>query len=387
MLKKAFIGSCTFTVQGFDLDKLSNIIMSDCKIHSLTVAQDVLNVSVSFLDKDALLNIFNKNNCIYELVDETGMLRHLIRYKNRYGIFIGLLTGLLLAFLMSNIVFKTELVYTGEYQSSLSDELLDVLENEGVKTGAFIPNIDFRELEAVIYSLFDEVAWTSIGHEGSVVTVNIATVTDKLHGMRSSLPSNIVASRDGVIVDARVLMGQLDVLIGSAVTEGDLLISGVSDSRNGMTYYYHSMGEIIAEFDEEYVFTQEYLSVTQFKGKTKTIPSLKLFDMEISLWAAPKGNYAVEQSLTPIKIFGVEMPFSIIKNEYSEIVEDIIKYSEAEAEEELLRRIKILEEFTLKDYEILKKTVTKSSDHSSVSFTVKYKLKGDIGKQQTIFTK
>ncbi len=386
-MHKLLFGTATYIIEGFDVDKLINGICKICKVYSIFTENESLNVTVSFKDKEKLCSYLCDKGCVISLLSETGLLRVIQKYKLRAGIAVGTILSLVLCIFLSNIVMHTRVIFSDNYDEKLSDDIVSVLRDNGVYSGAYIPSVNFRELESIVYSMFDDISWVSIGHEGSVVTVNVSIASIKDSNRREHYPSNIVAARDGIIVDARVLAGQLEVLLGSAVSEGEILVNGISESRNGNVYYYHSIAEITAEFDEEYVFKQEYIDVSTVIGDTKTVHALGFFDFIIPFGIAPKGDYSIDISYKDAKIFGATLPFKIITYTYSKQYDDIVYYTYESAMEEINRRISILEDELLNEYKILDRLIIEESDDSGVSLTVKYKLRGEIGIQQRIFAK
>ncbi len=383
MLYKYIIGTVTVKIQGFDLDKLCNEIASKCKVLMLCKESDCLIVKLSWLDRNKLMVIINDNSCVYEVLSEKGLFRYIYNYRHRYGLIVGAVLVLILTIFLSNFAIRIDFIFEGDYDEDISDDVTSLLESRGLTVGTYLPNVDFRSLNADIASQFDNISFLSIGNKGPVVLVNIGLSPDKAEFQEKRMPSNIIAERDGVIVMPIVLSGELSVLIGDAVSEGELLVSGIVDSRNGKTYYYHSIGEIIAEFEEEYILRQSFVDVTQTYGKAKTVYSISLFDLNIPFGIVPKGNY-IESYKDIIRLgsFG-----AIEKHEFRELTEDIIDYTEESARYELNRRIETLEESTLSDYEILSREISETVDESGITYLIKYKLKGDIGKQQPIFAK
>ena len=61
-----------------------------------------------------------------------------------------------------------------------------------------------------------------------------------------SAVTNIVARRSGLITKVEALEGQAMVLPGTTVTEGQLLISGVSETEHIGARFVHSMGAVWA---------------------------------------------------------------------------------------------------------------------------------------------
>lgn len=379
------LGSIAIKIDCFEPEKLMDRIYSSCKVLSLYVNDDTIYVTIRPQQMNKLFDLLNKSECIYEITNQTGFCYIIRKYIRRYGIILGTVLACTIVILLSNMVMKIEIIGTDD--DKLKSEILGVLKNEGLYAGAFLPSINFMELESKLSSISDDIAWASIGHEGSLVCVNIIESTDKQVFLSKRIPSNIVASRDGIIVNAEVLSGKLCVLIGSAVSKGEILVSGIVERANGRAYYYHSIANITAEFDESFEIHQDYVCKTSTYGEVTYEKGLKFFDYELTLPSLRnyQGEFSKESKTVKLDIFGLELPFGIITNKYSEIITDVKLYTTQTALEEAYRRLEIIEDNLLEGNEIIHRNVTEICDETGVTLIVTYKLQGDIGKQVEIF--
>ena len=379
------LGSVTVKIDCFELEKVIDKIYSTCKVLFLYTDNDSIYVKIRPKQTKKLFDSLDKSHCAYEITNQTGLWFIIGKYIKRYGITLGAVLACTIVILLSNMVMKIEIIGTDD--DKLKSEILGVLKNEGLYAGAFLPSINFMELESKLYSISDDIAWASIGHEGSLVCVNITESTNKQVILSKRIPSNIVASRDGIIVNAEVLSGKLSVLIGSAVSKGELLVSGIVERANGRAYYYHSIANITAEFEESFEIHQDYVCKSSTYGDVTYEKSLMFFDYELTLpsFKNHQGEYSKESKTVMLDIFGLELPFGIVTNKYSEIITDVKLYTTQTALEEAYRRLEIIEDNLLEGNEIIHRNVTEICDETGVTLIVTYKLQGDIGKQLEIF--
>ena len=238
-----------------------------------------------------------------------------------------------------------------------------------------------------LFEVSPDVSWASIGHSGSVVTVNISMPTNKVKSEEGRIPCNIVAAHDGRIVSADVLVGEFTSLIGSGVKKGDILVSGIVDNKNGNAYYRHSIAKVIAEYEETVAFEQKLYDRIETDGETVYKKSLCFFEYEIPLpgFKQPSENARISSDYTPIMLFGLRLPIGVRTDGYTEIIKKNKIFTTESAEAELQRKLDIYEKNLIADQEILQKDVSIDVIDDTVRLTAKYLLKGDIASESPIF--
>lgn len=383
-LNQALLGSAVIKIDSIDPKALCNKLLDSCKAISLSTAGESITVKIYYTDLKKVISLLEHESCIYKVENCCGILYKLSKYSKRYGIFIGVLLSVIVIVYMSNIAMSIQINCEYAYES-LIDDVLSVLKDLGVYPGAFLPSINCLKIEAEIFEVFDDISWVSVGCEGSKVIVNMTLAPQKSEYQTKRIPSNIVASRDGVIVDAKVLAGELSVLIGDAVSEDELLVSGIVERQNGTAYYYHSIGEIIAEFDEIYTVRQSYIDKAQVTGSSVYKTHFKLYDYIFGNNKPPYENFTEEEYEQVLTVFGIKLPLCICHYKLTEIKEDIKFYDNDSATEQARKKLDILERELLAQYEIIDSDITVSYDENGVVLTVKYTLRGNIGKQEYIF--
>ncbi len=91
-----------------------------------------------------------------------------------------------------------------------------------------------------------EVSWLAVNVRGCVAHVQVVERHRPPKAADRSTVTNIVARRAGLITKVEALEGQAMVLPGATVTEGQLLISGVSETEHIGARFVHSMGSVWA---------------------------------------------------------------------------------------------------------------------------------------------
>ncbi|MCD7732662.1 MAG: sporulation protein YqfD [Oscillospiraceae bacterium] len=387
LLFMRLIGIITVRVDGFDMGTVINRLRKECKVISLDTKGDTVYATLPFYYEKKLEDISYQNNCVLEITSRKGVYFHLRKYRKRYGFAVGILVSILLSFYLSNIVFSIRIVGTDD--ESIIYEVRGILEEEGLKAGAFIPNLNFLKLQTRLFEIDDDISWVSIGNSGSVVTVNLRTVVEKVKTDEGRIPCNIIATEDAQIVDINVLVGHLEILIGDAVAKGDLLVSGYVERGSGRTYYYHSIANITAVFERIVTFEQSIYDRKVVDGETYYAKSLSIFDIDILIpnLNVLSGSYITDTYRANFNLFGIELPIGITTTEYTEQIYKLNIYTLDEAEEIVYEKLENYEENLIGDYEIMNKDVAVEKTDSSVVLTCTYTLKGDIGIESPIFAK
>lgn len=381
------LGTTLIKATGFEEQKLVDDIKNTCKVISLNKENDAIYVEIDFFDSKKAINLCEMHGFVVEILREKGIAFTVAKYLKRYGLLLGVAISLALIIYFSNIVMRIDIVGTSD--EAILHEITEILNSKGVSAGSYIPSINFSQANLNLTKLCDEIAWSSISHSGSVIKVEVALVTPKEETTDRRIPSNIIAERDGVIVKAEVLSGVLEVLVGDAVAKGDLLVSGIIERRNGVTYYYHSFGDILAEYEEEIVINQKYSVTNKSYGDTHYTKSLRIFDADFDLPSikTKTGNYDTSLDTVYLYFFGIKLPIGITTKTYTEVIYDNKLLSTEQAFYEAYRLLDNYEKNILKDEEIVSRNVEEIMTEQGVQLKVKYKLIGEIGAQQEIFAK
>ena len=136
----------------------------------------------------------------------------------------------------------------------------------------------------------DKFAWLWIHLDGNKATVSVKERTPIPDMVSAEDYSNCVASRDGVVVGIMPRKGRQIVKIGDVVKKGDLLISGISETKTGEVRYVHADGIVMAKtwYTKNGIYnhtrTDRYLT-----GKSK-----KVYYLEIAGNRMPIGKVDID---------------------------------------------------------------------------------------------
>ena len=120
--------------------------------------------------------------------------------------------------------------------------------------------------------------WAAMRHTGNRLVVEVREATEKPEMYLDRQPCNLVAAKPAQIVDLSIRDGQVMRLIGDAVQEGELLVSGILADDKGHTTLHHASGSVIGEYQETQTFFCSYAQSIRTKtGRCKENQSLNFF--------------------------------------------------------------------------------------------------------------
>lgn len=304
-------------------------------------------------------------------------------------LFIALAFGIIIfsvMYFLSNRIVSVNVETNNEY---LRKKISFILENNNVKTGTYIPSLNFDKIENRLKISLNEISDAIINRNGSEITVKIIEAEKKPNIANTENPCNIIAECDMKICDAKVYKGKLFAPAGSEIRQGDIIISGKYKSeKSEVLLLRHADGIIKAEFKKEVVFTQKKADIKLSEsGKSYSIKKLKFFSLNLNLGNRKKNiysNFIVKQNTKTLSLFGKKMPVSLITSRYKEKTPCISICSDEYASELITKQKEVFEKNVLSDYKIINSESKTEISDNSITQTVTYTLYGSVGIRQDI---
>jgi similar to stage IV sporulation protein len=260
----------------------------------------------------------------------------LLRLKNRPGLAIGILLAILIVTLGSRVLWDVRI----DGEASISEaELLAVLADHGVRPGAFISRLDVGDIQTRIKAEHEKIAWISVNVIGTVAYVE---VIEEAVPPEKKIPegdgTNLVASRDGIIVGYEVIAGEPMFSVGQPVLKGELLVGGLIDSERFGYRAVEAKGRVLAL--TEYVFEVEipYEYAVRIPEK-KEICEISIIFFGLRQKFFKKGGFLgseYDKIYSDIYIYskgGVKVPVGISVASYPIYTESVVFRTEDEARE------------------------------------------------------
>ena len=174
--------------------------------------------------------------------------------------------------------------------------------------------------------------------------------------------TNIVAAESGQIVEIKILNGEKAVEVKDIVKEGDLLISGVSDSQSQGVKYTNARGEIYAIVNKDIEISVPYENECKiYTGKVYSKKRIKIFSKLINF---SLNNHKYDEFYDKIEkekeilLFGkYKLPIVIYETRYYQYKIEKQVYATNEVIDIAMAKLRHDLEIELKDAELVSKTI------------------------------
>lgn len=226
-----------------------------------------LTASMQVYDYKNIRSIASKSKLKMSVTGRHGLPFYAQKYKQRAGLLIGAAVGAVIIAVLSQFIWYIDAPPTNSLSTS---QILSALEENNVKVGSYINSIDTENTERKLILQNDQIGWISLNIMGSTMSVNIEEKAPKPDTPDFKTPCNIKANNDGVITGIKTSKGETKVMKGSGVVKGDLLVSGIVETKQETIEYVHASAEIMADviYNKEYILPKsyDYYSVTENKS-------------------------------------------------------------------------------------------------------------------------
>lgn len=386
----SFKGRITFEAVSPDTSDFINAIKESCiSADNIRYKNGKIIGEIYKNDFAELKEVGNSCNAQISILERSGIIFDVQRYKKRIGLVVGAVIALWIIVFLSDIVMIID-VYGNE---KISDSrILSLANDAGIYIGAHISDIDLRKAERVMVSSSDGISWIGIRSSGSKVQIEVSEMDNIPELVPKNIPCNIVSTKDAQIVGINnVYSGMLVQLINNGVKKGDLLISGTVDDGKGGVYYTHSIGEIIGRYTETITFTQPYIDeIIEYTDKS-VVKSIHFLGCKIPLSLKKNNleNYEFNEKITYLELLGIQLPIGMVYSEYKTYTIQQIEYDSEQAKNILLDKIKQYEHnfFADEDVIIIDKKVEYVEINGSLKASVRYTVEGNIGVSKEIMVK
>ncbi len=275
------------------------------------------------------------------------------RYRKRIGILVGIGLFVLILTVSSNFVWTIKVEGNEQMDSAV---IMQTMEELGLRAGVMKSSLDISAMELEGLKKLEELSWLSVNIRGSVATIEVRERTMPPEMLDEKTPCNVVASADGYIVRLEAYEGSTKVRVGDSVVKGDLLISGVMESKLETTRFVHARGTVIANtnrvVETEVPLQQEK---TVYLGQEKKKYALKLFGFRIPIYfSEPKeGEWEKTAEISCLNILGLELPIAFESVQYRAIskTSETITQGQAQslAQEQIAKQIETLGDLKIID--------------------------------------
>ena len=295
-----------------------------------------------------------------------GPVFALRRMHLRPGMVVGLFLFLALLQLFSSRVW----VIRVEGNTTVSDQAIcDVLAPLGIYEGADFDNTDLTAVRLTALQQLPQLTWLAVNQNGSILTVEVKERTESAP-LTDDTPANLVAACDGVVLHVDTAVGQAMVKAGDAVRRGDLLISGVMDSKVGPQLK-HAIGSVTARTTRTLTVTVPLAETVSVPAHTLTRTELSVFGHRIPLYTSNTitGEPTVTVEQHPLTAAGVALPLRLTHTRFHYTMTAVHTHTEAEALTLAEQRLAQQESALQGVFGVESRTVSTQTDATSVTLT------------------
>jgi similar to stage IV sporulation protein len=235
------------------------------------------------------------------------------RFRHRPALAVGVV-GCGLALLLGSF-FIWDFEVEGN-ETVPTERILRALEENGVTIGSFGLSLDGADLRNRVLLEIPELSWLTVNVSGCRAVVQVRERTPAPTLWDETSPTNVVARRAGLVLELQALNGAAAVLPGSAVTEGQLLISGVEDTDTFGARMLAGLGSVRARTWYS-LTTRVPLTAAEkrYTGREKTLVSLTLGKRRVKFFSnssiqGEKCDKLIKRH--PWTLLGVPLPVTLV---------------------------------------------------------------------------
>ena len=303
-----------------------------------------LRAAIDRAELPRLRQVLTQTDAVLTVVRTEGAPEVWRQYRRRYVLLAA--AGLLMLMMALGSTHIWAFQVTGN-DTVPTETILRTLEKYGVALGAR-SRIRQEELRNHVLLELPDVVWLTVNMRGCTAHVQVVERQRPPHLYTDGEITNVVAARDGLVTSVQALDGEAQVMAGSTVTAGQVLISGVVDSDRRGYRLLHGMGQVWARTWYE-LSVSVPLTVREKGQETEAVTRLAVDVGRNRIKIYGKGSMTgpdcdkmtlYHQARLP---FGLMLPVKLaVERTVRHAMEEAerpIADARAEAEEQLMRRL------------------------------------------------
>lgn len=352
---------------------LNYLIYNKIYYDSLNKYNEYFVLDVSY---DDYLYIRRRYKC--HIVKYYGKKNIVNMYENNKYVLLSLIISFMLLFLLCNTIFDIKI-------NSDNKDIINIINNSlsdnGI--GVYKRKVSFDKLNSIKNKILednkDTLEWIEIREKGCIYYIDVTPRVKSNNNVDNSLPSDIVAEKDGVIKHIVVHRGSKVIDNGDYVKKGDILISGNIIKNENVIDKVHSEGVIYAETWKTVNISIPFKRIDYVYKKTINHYYLDIFGHKFTI----SGKYDSDNTINKKSIV-LDKPYLFFKlyKEEKKIYDynEVILSKEEAYNEALNRSIDVInKKLSSDEYIISKKVLKKEVKRSKINLEVFFKVYEKIG--------
>lgn len=376
------LGQVEFSgIGGYQEAFISELLEKGIRLRRVRIGNGRVSAVISPLEYRAAAAASRRHGVRIRAGKRRGLYFTALRYSKRAGLY----AGLLVFFLILSIGKATvaDIRITGNAPEA---QIISILEECGITRGAPSHGLELSLAERRILLEVDNVAWVDVSVSGSRVSVTVEEAVPMPEILDDTLPCNLVATRDAVVVDTNVRKGTLIVQKGSGVQKGGLIVSGTIADGGGHLLYRHASADIIGEFTETREFFIPYNDIIRIPDGEKTEFRYLVFQDDVYplFFGKAYAEDALYTEYTQIPSIFKGTPISIRTGVFTKYRDVAITRSDDDCINEFRKQKTVFEENFYSEYEIVTAIEKCFPEDNGIRFEIDYTLRGSIVAEQPI---
>lgn len=207
---------------------LSQFIMRDIQLSQVhTVDELTCQAAVYQKDYDALKTITERRGDRLEIVKKQGVYWSCRSLMNRPVLLIGAVMFLVISmYLPTRVLF----INVSGNLTVPTKKILEAADACGISFFTSRRDIRSEKIKNALLEQIPQLQWVGVNTSGCVATISVTEKSAVNENKQTdSAVGNIVASRDGVVLECTVTKGDPVCHVGQAVKAGQVLVSGYTD--------------------------------------------------------------------------------------------------------------------------------------------------------------
>lgn len=352
---------------------LNYLIYNKIYYDSLNKYNEYFVLDVSY---DDYLYIRRRYKC--HIVKYYGKKNIVNIYENNKYVLLSLIISFMLLFLLCNTIFDIKI---NSDDKDIVNIINDSLKDNGIDV--YKRKVSFDKLNNIKNKILednkDTLEWIEIREKGCIYYIDVTPRVKSNNNVDNSLPSDIVAEKDGVIKHIVVHRGSKVIDNGDYVKKGDILISGNIIKNENIIDKVHSEGVIYAETWKTVNISIPFKRIDYVYKKTINHYYLDIFGHKFTI----SGKYDSDNTINKKSIV-LDKPYLFFKlyKEEKKIYDynEVILNKEEAYNEALNRSIDVInKKLSSDEYIISKKVLKKEVKRSKINLEVFFKVYEKIG--------
>ena len=216
--------SFSFQIEGLSLERLMNLAREQGIILRKLRRRGLKTLEGICLEADFrhLSELAENRGWKIIKTGEKGLSRAKSGLFRRLGLGVGFCLFIALVALAMQFVWQIDIMEAGAYESEVRNYLVE----QNIQPGIWKRDIS---LQKVIWDLewrMPKVAWVQAHYRGAVLVIRCVQGVSQSQGESEGGPGDVVAQRDGILVNLLTLAGTPQHKAGDLVKKGEILIAG-----------------------------------------------------------------------------------------------------------------------------------------------------------------